>query len=132
MSGVAALRHLLSHHTPLTAVVPAVNIVSGVIPQKSPIPAISLMKVSSTERLTVAMVGARFNSERVQVTVLARTYAQRDDIITLVRDACPLSRGTINGVDVDSVLPAGEGPDDDDTQLTIFEGSIDFIVRWRK
>lgn len=109
---------------------PATNIVSGVIPQKADIPALSLMKVSSVERMTVTMAGPRFNAERVQVTVLARTYAQRDDIISLVRDACPLSRGTINGVDVDSVLPAGEGPDDDDIQLTIFEGSIDFIVRW--
>jgi hypothetical protein len=84
------------------------------------------------ERLTASMVELhRLRTERVQVTVYAANYASQKLLLALVRTACPNTRGTVNGVDVDSILPDGEGPDLFEQETRLYEQSRDFIVKWK-
>ena len=132
MSGVAVIAFLLAGDAGVTGIVPAAQIFGGVIPEKTPVPALGASMISSTERHTVSMAGAKkLRSERVQVSIEAATYPQKKAIVELVRAACANRNGIVNGVDLDSILPLGEGPDDDDAKAQIFSGSIDFLVKWR-
>ena len=66
---------------------------------------------------------------RVQVTVMAASYQSQKDVMALVRAALPRSRGSVNGVAVDSILPDIEGPDFTD-EAGLFIGSIDYRVTY--
>lgn len=139
MSGVAAIRYLLANSVPLTAVVPAARIKAGELPLKTVLPAISVTQISSVPRLTVAMTEtSRLHTERVQVTVMVKNtdgepagsgYPSLRSILRLVLAACPNTCGTVNGVHLDSVLPAEEGPDIPDMEMSFITGSRDFIVK---
>lgn len=132
MSGVAVVATLLAADAGVTAVVPAGQIFGGVIPEKTPVPALGASMISSVERHTVSMTGAKkLRTERVQVSIDAATYPQKKQLVELVRAACANRHGDVAGIDVDSILPVGEGPDDDDAKAQIFSGSIDFLVKWR-
>lgn len=132
MSAPAIARTILAAASAVTAVVPAARIFVGDIPQGAVLPALGIRYVSGTERITVAMTEAsRFRTDRVQVTVHAKTYQSKAQILELVRAAMAPNRGTIGGFDVDSVTPDGEGPDFDDAAAVIFERSRDFIIAWR-
>jgi hypothetical protein len=132
VSGVAVLRFLLANDTATLGTVPATQIFGGIIPEKTPVPALGVRKVSGTERTTVSMAGTKkLRMERVQVDIQAATYPQKDAIVELVRVACRNRNGTVNGVDLDSILPLGEGPDDDDPSSLIYACSLDFMVKWR-
>ena len=141
MSGVAVVRHLLANAAAVTAVVPAVRIVAGDLPLKTAMPAITITQISGMPRLTVAMTEAkRLHTDRVQVTVLVKGpqgtpaglgYPGIRALLALVLAACPNQRGTVNGVDVDSILPDIEGPDLADMATALYSGSRDFMVKWR-
>lgn len=131
MNDVKAIRHLLANNAALLSVVPAALIVSGVIPLDSVLPAVCVNHISSFERNTVAMSeSAAMATARVQVTVQAKTYAEQKSVLDLVRRALPNTRGIVNGVDVDSILPDVEGPDLRDDIAEIFMQSRDFIVKF--
>jgi hypothetical protein len=131
MSGVIAIRSLLANNTAVLAVVPATKIMAGVIPLDTVLPAIGISHISTTERNTVAMDTAQvMATERVQVTVQAKSYADQKSILELVRKACPNTHGTVNGIEVDSILPEIAGPDLRDDELLIFVQSRDFIVKF--
>ena len=140
MSGVAVIVAKLRAYAPLVAVVPAVRIVAGDLPLKSALPAISVMQVSSVPRLVVAMPIAKMShTDRVQVTVLVKGdqiasagtgYAGLRTILAHVLAACPHTRGTFNGVSVDTIMPDSEGPDDSMDDPYMLLGSRDFMVRW--
>lgn len=133
MSGVAVIQYILSHNAPLTAVVAAAKIVGGILPLKTELPGISVASVDDFPRIPVDAPGtARFITERVQVTILAKTYPSKMSILELVRKALPVSRGTVNGVLCDSVLFDSSGPDQDDAELQIYTKSRDYIVRWNE
>lgn len=130
MSGVAVIANKLVEHAPLTAIVPTVQIMSGELPEGTPTPCIGITQISSVPQLNVAMTGINMNQDRVQVTVLAKNYAQLRNVLRLVLAACPHWRGTVAGVNVDNILPQGEGPDFFDHETKIVGGSRDFAVRW--
>ena len=133
MSGVAIVRALLAANAPLTAVVPAVRIFAGAIPLNTPLPAISIAEITGRQRNSVAMSEAkRLVTERVQVTVCAKSYPSQKAILALVRAALPLSRGVVNGFDCDSILLDGEGPDLYDSTAIIYEQSQDFFVKFSR
>lgn len=133
MSGVAVIRYLLANNLALTAVVPAERITGGVIALGTDLPAISITQIDGVPRLNVEMVDTkRMITERVQVTVDTKNYPDKKSILTLVRQALPISKGTINGVICDSVLPDVLGPDLDDPETQIFSQSRDFIVKWHE
>ena len=87
MNGVIVVRSLLVADTGVTALVPAVRIVAGMLAQGTSLPAISLMSVSSTDRNIHAPGPKRRVTERVQVTVLAASYPAAKAIMRAVRAA---------------------------------------------
>lgn len=133
MSGVKVVRYLLANSAPLTAVVAAAKIAAGPVPQDTELPAIAVTQISGVQTNTVAMNAAAYQvRERIQVTAYAKTYPQMKAILALVRAALPLSRGTVNGVAVDSILPDSDGPDLFDHEAGAHEQSIDFIVKFSR
>lgn len=128
MSDVKAVRYLLANSATLIAQVPAARIIGGVLPQGMALPAISVMHVS-TVRPSFVAASAGMSIARVQVTIFAATYATQKSIMALIRAALPRSRGSVNGVAVESIIPDTEGPDaTDDAGLYI--GSIDYRVTY--
>jgi hypothetical protein len=128
VSDVKAVRYLLAQNATLTAQVPAARIIGGVLPQGMALPAISVMHVS-TVRPSFVAASAGMSIARVQVTIFAATYATQKSIMALIRAALPRSRGSVNGVAVESIIPDTEGPDaTDDAGLYI--GSIDYRVTY--
>lgn len=133
MSGVAIARALLAADAALTAVVPPAQIFAGAIPLNTPLPAISITQTSGSERLTVAMTEAkRLATERVQVTVCAKSYPSQKALLALARKALPNARALINGFDCDSILPGPEGPDLHDPTAGTYEQSQDFFVKFSR
>jgi hypothetical protein len=132
MSDVKVVRYLLANNGPLTAVVPATKIAAGLVPQNTALPAISVTHVSTVRRHTVAGTATEFCTSRVQITVHAATYPTQKSIMTLVRAALPRTRGTVNGVAVDSLLHTLDGPDMSDDAAGIFEGSADYILTYNE
>lgn len=140
MSAVAVVRYLLANYSPLIAVVPATRIMAGDLPLKIAVPAIGITQVSAVRRNTVRMSEAMtLVTERVQVSVLVHSseqggtdYVGLENALRLVRKACPNTRGTVNGVSVDSLLPELEGPDLLGDVDGILQRSMDFLVRWHE
>lgn len=131
---VAAITYLLAASANLIAVVPAARIMAGVLPLNTEVPALGVTQISGLEATTVAMnqaASGRLRTERVQVTINAETYPQQKQILELVRAACRNRHGLTNGVDLDSILPGGDGPDGFDAAAKNYAQTIDFIVRWR-
>ncbi len=132
MSSPAITRYILANAAAVVAQVPAARIFVGNIPIGATLPAIGVRFISGVERTTAAMSEAsRYRTDRVQVTVHAKTYASKVSILELVRAALCPQRGAMNGFDVDSITPDGEGPDFDDEAAVIYERSRDFMVSWR-
>jgi hypothetical protein len=129
MSGVAVIRYLLANNAGLTAVVPATRIMAGTLPINTSAPAISVTQISANQRNNTGMASASYIvRERVQVTVVAATYPQSETILSLVHTALPNTRGTINGVSCQAILPDIEGPDFEDEERSLKFRSRDFIV----
>lgn len=138
MSGVAVIRYLLANHSPLTAVVAAAKIMAGTLPESVKPPAISVTTVSTIPRNTLAMTEAKaLVTERVQVTLHVHQseregsdYAGLSTGMRLIRQACPNQRGTVNGIELDSIMPDITGPDLEAIDEGIIARSQDFIVKW--
>ena len=131
MSGTAIARHLLAANGNLIAVIPAARIFAGAIPINTVLPAIAVTQVSGVQRNTLGMNAASYMvTDRVQVTVLGKTYALQKSYMALVRAALPNTRGTVNGFSVDSILQDSDGPDMYDSASVIYQQSTDFMVRY--
>lgn len=125
------VRYLLANNAPITALVPAARIVYGELALNTVLPAIEVRQISGTPRNTLAMSETRtLHSDRVQVTCLAKTWAAKEALMTLLLAACPNQRGTVNSVVVDSIIRDNEGPDLSDPATSIYAKSRDFMVRW--
>ena len=130
MSGaVSAIYHLLANNSSLIAVVPAARIMAGPLPQGTAAPAIAITHISSMPRNQVTTTSELFFDARIQVTVLAKSYAVQRQALKLVRAAVSRKPGTVNSVKVDAILPDVEGPDFDNT-AGLFMGSQDFVVTY--
>ncbi len=130
-SAVKAIRYLLANNVGLIAQVPAARISAGILPQGTALPAISITLVSNNYGQQINGQSS-WNISRVQVTVIASTYVQQAAIMALVKAAVPRSRGTINGVAVESILREGEGPDFIDPDTSFYMQSIDYIVQFNE
>lgn len=106
------------------------KVISGVVPINTSLPAISISQISGKEFETIRRVGVQHVTERVQVSVLALTYAQQKQILDLVRSAITSIRGTVNMFEVDSISHDMDGPDLYYEEPVTYEQSIDFIVRY--
>lgn len=128
MSDVNAVRFLLANNGSLTAVVQAARIYAGVLPQGIALPAISVTHVSTIRPQLVAQ-SYRLCMARVQITVFAATYESQKAVTALCRAALPRSRGLVNGVAIESIIPDIEGPDFTD-ESGLYIGSIDYRVTY--
>ena len=70
--------------------------------------------------------------DRVQVTVLGKSYALQKSYMTLIRAALPHTRGTVNGFTVDSIIQDVEGPDLYDAAAVIYQQSQDYFVKFAR
>ena len=131
MSGVSIIWKLLTSNSALTAIVPAAKIMGGVIPINTVLPAISIAQISGMTRNTIGMTEAKvLSTDRVQITVMSKTYPQQKQLLDLVRAACPNTRGLVNGIACDSIMSDVVGPDIyDDTSIIYFQ-SVDLMVRY--
>lgn len=131
MSGVSVIRYLLANNAPVIAQVPAARIYAGTGPLNTSLPAITVTGISAVPMNTVKMdESGRIQTDRVQVSVLAASYASQVTIMRLVRAALTHRSGVINSTTVDAIVPESEGPDLHDDAAAIYQGSRDIIVRW--
>ena len=130
MSAILAVSSLLENDAALIAVVPAARQFAGLIPQGTALPALAITSVSTVR--WQGITGDNFCAERVQVTAMAATYPQQKQVLALVRAALPRRPGTVNTVQVDSILKDTTGPDfrNDGVDPPIFMGEQDFLVRY--
>lgn len=131
-SAVKAVRYLLTHDAALAAAVPVDRIVAGRLGPGTVLAAVTISHVSTTRRPVVNGGGTAFCTARVQVTTHAKTYPEQDAIQKLVRKALPPMRGSVNGVDLDSIQDGGTGPDIIDATADIYMGTDDFIVTFNE
>ncbi|MDQ4421643.1 DUF3168 domain-containing protein [Sphingobium sp. DEHP117] len=132
MNGVIAVRSLLVVDTGLTALVPEVRIAAGSLPQGTVFPAISLMSVSSVDRNIPAPGPKRRVTERVQVTVLARTYPETKAILAAIRKAAADKMPQIDGLSDVTVHTDSAGPDFLDEETGIHMQTQDFRVSFNE
>lgn len=140
MSGVAVVWYLVAHNAGVLGKVAVEKIMAGELPLKTVLPAISVRQISSVPRLTVAMTESPvLHTDRVQVTPVVKFpdsspsglgYPGLRELLRLILLACPNTHGTVNGINVDSILPDIEGPDLTDLETGIISGSRDFIVKY--
>lgn len=130
MSGVSVIRYTLANNAALIAVVPATKIMAGVLPLNIVFPAISIKQISGNTKKFIKQGSAQYVTERIQVTVLATTYAQQRSILTLIKTALPSVRATVNSVVVDSISQDFTGPDLYNDDPVIFEQSVDYFVNY--
>ncbi len=132
MNGVVAVRSILVADTGVTGPVPMARIAAGMLPQGTDLPAISLMSVSSVDRNVPAPGAKRRVTERVQVTVLARTYPEAKAIIAAVRQAAADQMPTIDGLFDVTVHTDSAGPDFLDEETGIHMQTHDFRVSFNE
>ncbi|UNK78120.1 DUF3168 domain-containing protein [Sphingopyxis granuli] len=132
MNGVIVVRSLLVADTGVTALVPAVRIVAGMLPQGTLLPAISLMSVSSTDRNIAAPGPKRRVTERVQVTVLAASYPAAKAIMRAARAAAADRMPAIDGLTDVTVHTDSAGPDFLDEETGIHMQTQDFRVSFNE
>ena len=132
MNGVIAVRSLLVADTVVTSLVPVARIAAGMLPQGTDLPAISLMSVSSVDRNVPAPGPNRRVTERVQVTVLARTYPEVKAIIAAVRQAAADQMPAIDGLFDVTVHTDSAGPDFLDEETGIHMQAQDFRVSFNE
>ena len=141
MSSSLPIVYLLTQNAPVTAVVPANQIMAGGIPQGTPFPNLSVVELNSIPMNFIRILESpRFETARIQLT--ARFKGSRGTppgtgfpgakgLLELALRACVGNRGTINGVIVDSITPDIAGPDLHDEIADIYVQSRDIIVRWK-
>ena len=132
MNGVIAVRSLLVGDTRLTALVPPERIAAGTLPQGTALPAIALMSIGSVDRNVPAPGAKRRVTERVQVSVLARTYPETKSIIAAVRAAAADQMPAIDGLTDVTVHTDSAGPDFLDEETGIHMQTQDFRVSFNE
>lgn len=132
MSGVEIVGALLNASTDLLALVPTARIKAGALPQGVALPAIAVTSVGAIDRNILSQGSARRVSERVQVTVLAANYRDKETILRLVRSACADKRGDLASTTAADVLTDGAGPDFQSDDSTIWMKTQDFSVSFNE
>lgn len=105
------------------------KIYPGRIPQNTTMPAVSYELVSGVDIAPInAQAGGVLLRSRVQVNVLARTYAEVKDIQEAIRGALLFKSGLIAGVRVIGITRDLIGPDERDDELGLYMQGIDYLL----
>lgn len=132
MSGVIIARRLLTDNATLVAAVPVARIISGIIPQGTALPCISLLDISSTDRHTLAAGSSIKVTERVQITVMGATYQAVKSTLALVRKACRNKAGTVGVYTLVTCRLDGKGPDFSDPVAGFSMQSQDTLITFNE
>lgn len=121
---------LLSADSGVTALV-AARIYPSRLPQNTTMPAIAYEAISSVELAPIdAQAGYQVVHTRMQITCMAKNYAEVKNTIEAVRLACNYKSGLIGGVKVLAIMRDMVGPDSRDDDLALYLQSIDFVVAY--
>jgi len=101
----------------------------GRLPQNTVMPAVAYELIGSREILPIgAQVGGVLLKSRVQVSVLAKTYAEVKTIHEAIRKALLFQHGQIAGVSVISLTREFIGPDARDDALGLYTQGVDYLL----
>lgn len=135
MSGAAIINYLLSNAAGMTALVPAANILTGMLPLPEQVPCICVQQIDGQQYNSLTMTETpKLVMQRVQVSVFARDtggvsgYGKVKSIMAQVLAACPQTKGTVTGYVVDSLITDAEGQDFYDNETLIYSQTQDFLV----
>lgn len=132
MDGTAAVVVALLADSGVVGLVPATQIMGGVIPQDTALPAISVGRVSVMLRRTLKKQTVTHVAERVQVTVLASDYDRQAEIQKAVVKACHAKFPAVDGIDRVTIHHESGGPDFMNESASIYLGSEDFRVTYNE
>ena len=132
MNGVNVIGDLLRASADITAVVPVERIRAGALPQQTALPAIVVESISLNDRNILQPGDTRMVRERVQVTVLAPNYRQKNDILRLVRKVCADRRANLSSQSDVVVLTDGAGPDFMADDASFWMQNQDFSVSYNE
>ncbi len=119
---------LLTGSEAVTALV-GLKIYPGLIPQNTTIPAVSYELISSVDIPPInAQAGGVILRSRVQVSVLARTYAEVKTIQEAIRRALLFKSGLIAGVQVNAITRELIGSDERDDESGLYMQGVDFLL----
>jgi len=130
MSGVAIIRKLLYAEM-------SIPIISGVLPINTVLPAVGITQISGKLRDTLAGDEAkRLETERVQVTVVTKTYAEQKSYLRTIRTTCKAVEKLIvlstEAIMCKSILEEFVGPDFYDSETGTYMQSVDFMVKYQR
>lgn len=111
LEGSDILGALMTIDAALLAVVPLAQMKAGRLPDGTPLPAILARTISSVDRQPLTRGALVRRTDRVAVTVRARSHRERKIIIALLRTCCAGRTGNLGGGLNVSILTAGMGPD---------------------
>lgn len=128
MDGVAIAWNRLKSDAALLALIPQARIISGTIPAGTTLDAISVTRVSGTDRNVPSPGANRRVMERVQVTVAAATYPRLRAAILAAKKALADFIGTVGSANDVTIHTDIAGPDFLDEEASIYFGTQDFVV----
>lgn len=129
MTGVDIVGALLLESADVLARVPEGNIKAGLLTEDVGLDALLVREISNVERLRLKRSGLVRYTDRVSVTVRARTYDGMDSIRKIVRRVCAGFTGSMEGATNIAITSAGSGPDLIGPGNT-FEKAVDFMVTY--
>lgn len=119
---------LLTGSEAVTALV-GLKIYPGLIPQNTTMPAVSYELISSVDIPPInAQAGGVILRSRVQVSALARTYAEVKTIQEAIRRALLFKSGLIAGVQVNAITRELIGSDERDDESGLYMQGVDFLL----
>lgn len=131
MTGAEIIGSLLLNHLPLLAVVPLAGIKADRLDEPTPIPALLVTDISFRQRRTLRRGEQVRVTERIRVTVRAKTADQRRQVMELVWSCCSDWTGNMDGVTGIAVLEDGRGPGLVGVGNS-FEQAQDFLVSYSR
>lgn len=129
MIGAEIIGALLRDNSTGIAPVAAANIKGSRLPDGVSLPALLVKTTSTVERQHLKRGLIVHTVDRVSVTVRAKSYVERRDIMAWVRQRCAGRTGSVAGATNVSILTAGTGPELDGPGDT-FERTQDFRVSY--
>lgn len=111
MDGIAAVVAVASAYGPLTALVPARQILAGRVDKATKLPAIEVVSVATTQLPVIEEGATRRCDELVQATVHAGSFPEVKAAMRQLRNALSNVRPTVAGITLVSIDLAPRGPD---------------------
>ena len=119
---------LLTGSSQVTALV-GLKIYPGLIPQNTTMPALTYELVSGVDIAPInAQAGGVIMRSRVQISALARTYAEVKTIHEAIRGALLFKSGLISDVQVLAITRELIGSDERDDESGLYMQAVDYLL----